>query len=261
MRSLLRMGSAALLLAALLVPWQTLDAQDRQGNWIIYPRIGLIAWDDAAAIQDPLLSGGNCDFPEVGMECSSSLNNVQAGISVGYYLTPSVGVGLAVDISRPITNGAYFPAVEFEVAGEQSLTFVNQRLTIADAVAQVEWAPSVGALKPFLNGGVGIYAVWPEAKKEDKAAVTGFQSFTDLMFQVGVGLDWSIGETTGFRIELSDQIYTGWDRDELYPIFTSSELPDHSTQLFPDLLEDPPEDSSTLNNFRLMIGFTFMPGM
>lgn len=261
MRNVLRMGSAVLVCTALLVPWRSLDAQDRQGSWIIYPRIGLVAWDDAAAIQDPLLSGGSCDFPEVGMECSSVWNNVQAGISTAYYMTPSIGIGLAVDLSRPVSNGAYFPAVSLEVAGEQRLSFVNQRLTIADAVAQVEWAPSVGAFKPFLTGGIGMYAVWPEAKKEDKAGVTGFQSFSDVMFQLGVGIDWSIGETTGFRIELSDQIFTGWERGTLDPTFQTAELPNFSTQIFPDLVESPPDESGTLNNLRLMIGFTFMPGM
>ncbi len=50
-------------------------------------------------------------------------------------------------------------------------------------------------------------------------------------------------------------IYTGWDRNQLNPV-----QPQYQTSLFPDLVPPPPDDSSTLNNFRLSIGITFLPG-
>lgn len=261
MRNLVRLGSTALFFAALLAPLHTLEAQDREGRWQIYPRIALMAWDNQAAIQDPVLSKGKCDYPAVGMECSSIWNNLQGGISASYFLTNSIAVGIAVDASRPVSNGAYFPPVNMEVAGEQFLSYVNQQLTIADALAQVEYMLSIGSLRPFINGGVGIYAVWPEASKNDIHAVTGYESFTDLMFQLGFGLDFAVGSNTGFRIEVTDQIYTGWERDKLEPSFRSNQLPDYSSTLYSDLIEAPPDASKTLNNFRLALGFTFIPGM
>jgi outer membrane protein W len=255
------LGSTALFFAALLAPLHTLEAQDREGRWQIYPRLALVAWDNAAAIQDPVLSKGKCDYPNVGMECSSMWNNLQGGISASYFFTNALAVGLAVDVARPISNGAYFPAISMEVAGEQFLSFVNQRLTIADAMAQVEYVLSIGSLRPYLNGGVGIYAVWPEANKSDQHAVTGYESFTDLMFQIGFGIDFAVGSNTGFRIELTDQIYTGWERQNLYTTFDSNQLPDYSSTLYSDLVEAPPDEKTTLNNFRLALGFTFIPGM
>ncbi len=248
-----------MVIAALLMP-QTLDAQERKGRWNIFPYLGLVAWDNAAAIQDPVLGSSKCSYPELGMDCSSFWNNLQGGISANYFLTEMFQIGLAVDISRPVSNGAYFPAVEMEVSGQQSLSFVNQRITIADAIAQVEWMAN-SSFAPFVNAGVGWYVVWPEASKSDQAAVTGYESFSDLMLNVGVGLDWRLGDTTGFRVEVGDQIYTGWERDGLYPILDDPAVfPIYATELYPDLVAAPPEAKTTLHNFRLLLGFTFMPG-
>jgi hypothetical protein len=258
MRNLVRIGSTALVIAALLMP-QTLDAQERKGRWSIFPYLGLVAWDNAAAVQDPVLANSKCSYPELGMDCSSLWNNLQGGIAANYFLTETFQIGLAVDASRPISNGAYFPAVEMEVAGTQSLSFVNQRLTIVDAMLQVEWMPTA-RFAPFVNAGVGWYVVWPEANKSDQFATTGFESFSDLMVNVGVGLDWRVGTAAGFRIQVGDQIFTGWERDKLYPIFKAAELPNYATELYPDLADPPPEDKTTLHNFRLLLGFTFMPG-
>ena len=150
MRNLVRIGSAAVVIAALLMP-QTLNAQERKGRWNIFPRLGLVAWDNAAAIQDPVLSKGKCDYPEFGMDCSSVWNNLQGGIAANYFLTESFELGIAVDFSRPISNGAYFPAVEMGVSGQNTLSFVNQRLSIADAALQVE----MSAFMRLEPGGAG----------------------------------------------------------------------------------------------------------
>jgi hypothetical protein len=249
-----------LVIAALLMP-QTLDAQERKGRWNIFPYLGLVAWDNSAAIQDPVLSNSKCSYPELGMDCSSLWNNLQGGIGANYFLTDMFQIGLAVDFSRPVSNGAYFPAVNMEVSGQQSLSFVNQRMSVADVIIQGEWMAN-SRFAPFVNAGVGWYFVWPEASKNDQAAVTGFESFNDLMFNIGVGLDWRIGTSTGFRLMVGDQIFTGWERNGLYPILTDfTVFPNYATELYPDLADQPPAASETLHNFRLLLGFTFMPGM
>lgn len=254
MRKFIRWGAVTLALAGVLAPLQTLHAQG-QGRWEISPRIGLVFWDNASALQDPLLSGGDCDFPEFNHECASTFNSLMAGISALYGITDQIQLGLAFDVSRPVSNGAYFPAATIEIGGLQQLTLVSQRLTVIQYQVEGEWSPTFARLAPFVTGGLGGYTVYKDAAKADQAGVTGFETFTGLMFSVGVGLNWAFGEGAGIRAELRDMIYTDWDRNELNPV-----LPQFQTDLFPDLLPEPPGDSSTLNNFRLSVGFFFIPG-
>jgi hypothetical protein len=63
-----------------------------------------------------------------------------------------------------------------------------------------------------------------------------------------------LGETAGFRVEIADMIYTGWDRSQFDPVALA-----YKTDLYPDLLPEPPSASSTLHNFRLSLGFDFVP--
>jgi hypothetical protein len=238
----------------MLVPLQTLQAQERTGNWNVFARVGLVAWDKAAALQDPVLASGECDYPANGMTCSSVWNNVMGGIGLLYGLNENLSVGLTFDVARPVSNGAYFPAAAMQAAGEQELTFVNMRMTIVQYQVAAEWAPGFAKLSPYVSGSLGGYNVYRSASKIDQAGVTGSETFADIMFSIGVGLDWSLGETTGFRVEIADMIYTGWDRSLLDPVALG-----YKTELFPDLLPEPPSESSTLHNFRFSLGFDFVP--
>jgi hypothetical protein len=254
MRKILRWGGSVLVIGALLVPAQTLQAQ-RQGQWNVTPRLGLVFWDKAAGLQDPVLRSEDCDYPQFNQECASGANNLIAGISTLYWFSESFSLGLAFDVARPVTNGAYFPAASMEIAGRRQLTLVNQRLTILQYQVEGEWAPPLGRIAPVVVGSVGGYTVYPEPAKEDQAAVTGFGRFSDVMFSVGLGLDWAAGSSAGLRLILTDMIYTGWERGKLNPVD-----PAFQTDLFPDLLPPPPEAKSTLHNFNLALAFTFVPG-
>ncbi len=203
MRHVLRWDSAALVIASLLAPWQILHAQ-QAGQWNIAPRLGLVFWDDAAAIQDPVLSSGDCDYPQFDQTCASGLNNLQAGISALYRVTRQVSLGLAFDVGRPVSNGAYFPAASMEIGGRQRLTLINQRLTILQYAVEAQVAPYSGRLSPFLVGSVGGYTLYKDPGKTDLAGTTGFETSTDVMFSVGIGVDWAFGAATGLRIEVRD---------------------------------------------------------
>jgi hypothetical protein len=254
MRYLPNWGSALLVVAALLVPSQTLQAQ-REGRWIITPRLGQVFWDDAAALQDPALNSDKCDFPEFNQTCAAFTNNLQAGISLLYGVAERFSVGLSFDVVRPVTNGAYFPPVEMEIGGQQELTVINQRLTIVQYAVEGEWGPPLGRIFPYVVGSIGGYTVYMDPAKVDFAGVTGFQKFGDLMYTLGVGIDFAIGSTAGLRVEFRDMIYTGWDRDRFYPV-----LPRYQSSLFPDLMPAPPEESGTLHNLRFALAFSFVPG-
>lgn len=253
MRHFIRLGSTALVLVAILVPSQALHAQ-RQGRWSVAARLGLVAWDKAAGIQDPILASSDCDYPALNQTCASTGNSLMGGISALYYIANSIGIGLAFDVSRPITNGAYFPAAEMEFQGAQDLTLVNQRLTILQYQVAGEWSLD-RKLSPVVTGGVGGYTVYPDPPKEDAAATTGFQNFSDVMFSVGLGLDWAVSAAGGLRLSVTDMIYTGWERSALNPV-----APAYQTNVWPDLLPEPPAESSTLHNINLALAFTFTPG-
>ena len=255
MRQFMRSMSTALVPAViLLAPIQALHAQE-EGRWEISPRLGLVFWDDAAAIQDPVLNSDKCDFPQFAHDCASVFNNLMAGLSAHYGITNQIALGLSFDVARPVSNGAYFPAVEIEIGGVQDLTLISQRLTIIQYQLEGEWSPKFARLAPFVVGTFGGYTVYKEPAKADHAGVTGQETFTGPMFSVGVGLNYAFGEASGLRVELRDMIYTDWDRNELNPV-----MPAFQTDLFPDLLPAPPDESSTLNNFRLSLGFFFIPG-
>lgn len=255
MRHFTRTSSVALVLAGtLLVPLQGLHAQ-QEGSWEISPRVGLVFWDDAAGIQDPVLNNDKCDFPQFGHECAGTFNNLMAGLSAHYGINDQIAVGLSFDVGRPVSNGAYFPAVAIEIGGVQDLTLISQRLTIIQYQIEGEWSPKFARLAPFVVGTFGGYTVYKEPAKADHAGVTGQETFAGPMFSLGVGLNYAFGEAAGLRVELRDMIYTDWDRNELNPV-----MPDFQTDLFADLLPAPPDESSTLNNFRLSIGFFFIPG-
>jgi len=254
MRHLIRWGSGALALVFVLAPLQTLYGQE-EGRWEISPRIGMVFWDNAAGLQDPALSSGDCDFPQFNHECGSAFNNLMAGLSAHYGVTNQIALGLTFDVARPVSNGAYFPAAEIEIGGVQELTLVSQRLTVIQYQVEGEWSPKFARLAPFVVASAGGYTVYKDAAKADQAGVTGFETFSGPMFSIGLGLNWAFGEGSGLRVELRDMIYTDWDRNELNPVQEQFQ-----TDLFPDLLPAPPDDSSTLNNFRLSLGFFFIPG-
>lgn len=254
MRNSLIWGAAALILLALGAPLHTLQAQEK-GQWNVTPRLGLVFWDKASGFQDPVLNGGDCDYPQYNHECASFTNNLMAGLSALYWLTDGLAVGLAVDVARPVTNGAYFTAANMETAGLQELTLVSQRVTALQYQVEAEWAPLTGGFSPYITGSVGGYTIYLDPPKADQASATGFEHFSDLMFGVGVGLDMAFGESAGLRLALVDMIYTSWEREKLNAV-----SPAYQTNLFPDLLPPPPNEKSTINNFNFQIAFTFVPG-
>ena len=254
MRDSTRWVAAALILLALVGPLQTLQAQEK-GEWNVTPRLGLVFWDKASGFQDPVLKSGDCDYPEYNHTCASFTNNLMAGLSALYWFAEGVAVGLAFDVARPVTNGAYFTAANMQTAGEQELTLISQRVTTLQYQVEAEWAPLRGGFSPYLTGGVGGYTIYLDPPKADQASATGFESFSDVMFSVGLGLDMAFGEATGLRVALVDMVYTGWEREKLNAI-----SPDYQTNLFPDLLPAPPDEKSTIHNFNFHIAFTFVPG-
>lgn len=254
MRNILRWGAAALIVMALGAPLQTLQAQEK-GQWNVTPRLGLVFWDQASGLQDPVLSGGDCDYPQYNHECASLTNNLMAGLSALYWFAEGLAVGLAFDVARPVTNGAYFTAANMETAGLQELTLVSQRVTSLQYQVEAEWAPLRGGFSPYLTGSVGGYTIYLDPPKADQASATGFESFSDVMFSLGVGLDMAFGSAAGLRLALVDMVYTNWEREKLNAV-----SPAYQTNLFPDLLPPPPDEKSTIHNFNFQIAFTFVPG-
>jgi hypothetical protein len=116
-------------------------------------------------------------------------------------------------------------------------------------------SPFTGTLQPYLSGGFGGYTIYLDPPKADQAASTGYESFSDLMFSIGIGIDWALGSAGGLRLAVVDMIYTNWEREKLNPV-----APAYQTNLFPDLLPPPPDEKSTLHNINLQLAFTFVAG-
>lgn len=255
MRHIARWSCAALAGMAVAVSAQTAQAQ-RAGRFVVAPRLGYVAWDKAAGLQDNVLHSGECDYPNFGQTCAGTGNNLQAGISALYAFTDRLALGITADVGRPVSNGAYFPAANMEIAGRQELTLVSQRLTTLQYGLEGQFTVlPESRVMPFLVGSVGGVVVYKDAPKVDVAGSTGFNTFSNFMFTFGGGFDYTLTGQTALRLEFRDLVYTSWDRSELNAI-----SPAYQTQLFPDLLPAPPAAKKTLHNLRLALGFVFVPG-
>ena len=220
------------------------------GEVTVVPRLAYLAWDQAAGIQDPVLQGDLCDYPEIGMQCVGAGNNVTAGLSILYDLRSRIRAGVSFEVTRPVSNGTYFSAAELNTPGASRLVFVNQRLTMALFGAVVEVRPVESRLSPFLEGGLGAYVLYLDPAKSN-----GAERFTDLSLTLGGGIEIPIAAAAGLRLHLRDVILTGWDRERLNAVDPAFE-----NTRFPDLVPAPPDASETLHNLWLSVGFSFRPG-
>lgn len=190
-----------------------------------------------------------------------------------FLVRPSIGLGFTLDYQRSETDDDVFPLAQFRFADSDStvLFVVRQPVAIFHYQANVHVGKEFGRLYADALGGFGGYTVYTDPQASAEATMRSEPvRITDFMFSFGGSLRWSITETAGLELSLRDVVYTGYDRDLLYPLrepirqcsfgSTPGSNPDAcQNERFPELNPVPPEEKSTLHNLVLGLSFSFIP--
>jgi hypothetical protein len=238
-----RIVGAALCLAfvALLGPGQAYG-QFESGQWRATPVLGINTYDDATPFQTAAMIGG----------------------TVQYSVAPAITLGLGMGFARPEVDGSYFPRALFVLSADTTFLFnVGYQASQWTYYGMLTVGAPLGNWYVYGSGGVGGVTFWYDrqsfrnvVQKTDRTAVT------NLMFPLGVGISYSVSELIGVRIDVTDEIYTSFDRDELNPIAEARF--ENTCQIENFCIQDAngtvPEPKSTVHNFRFSIGFEFTPG-
>jgi opacity protein-like surface antigen len=201
-------------------------AQTTGGQFHVGPRIGYIKYANKTGIKDAALFG----------------------LDALYYVSPNLGVGFALDVARPNTDGNFFPA-EMSFGDTTFIYAVSQPLTILQFALQAE-ATTGGRLAPFLGASIGGYRV-----SLDPQVAAGQSNFTELGFSFGGGIAFAVGEATSVRLEARDYVFTKFNRDNIYPVDSR-----FRPTRFPDVLPEPAPFDGTAHNIHVGLAFTFTPG-
>jgi hypothetical protein len=231
------LAGVAFVLATDSVAGQGLTA----GRFTVTPSIGTIRWDDASAL-------ANKKADENG-EFTKNVFTPTVGLSADYLVARQVGLGFYFEASRPQTRGDYFPTLLLNFPNNAQLRTISQRVTVLMYGAQATLQLPTGRLNPYLSGGAGLVTISGDPQQNDRNS-----SFTNGQFQVGGGLGFHVSGSTSLRIDVRDFVFTGFDRDELYPV-----NPSFQNTLFPSANGNPPAEKSTVHNIRVAIGFSYVP--
>lgn len=220
------------LLASLMLPGAG-DAQSVAHQITVAPRAGFLRFDRAASIENGGFIGGDAVY---------NLNSVF-----------SFGVGASW--ARANTRGEDFvAALTFGDPAKGDSTFyfnVTQPVSVVtyEAVATARLPIASARLAPYLSGGVGAYTVYM-----DPQVVSAPRKLSHLGASVGAGVQLRLGERSGLRFDVRDQIFTSYDRARLSPTD-----PRFTAIAYPEDFPAPPKARETLHNIAFSFGFTFTP--
>lgn len=211
------------------------------GKFTVTPVVGAMRWDEASALANKKADASG--------EFTESTITPTVGLAADYSITRNVALGFYFEAARPQTRGDYFPSLLLNFPANAELRTISQRVTVMMYGIQGTANFGVGRVQPYLSGGAGLVTVNGDAQQNDRNA-----TFSTGQFQVGGGIGYAVSGSTTLRLDVRDFVFTGWDRDELYPV-----NPAFQNTLFPSANGNPPAEKSTVHNVRLAIGFSYVP--
>lgn len=229
--------------AALAVLATSPAVAQEEGRWRATPLFGVTSYDDASALKTA---------PFVGAEAQ-------------YVLSPSLRLGVGLNVARPIVDGSYFPLVFLRVHADTSmLVEVGQQISHFNYMGLVTATRSMGSLNVFGQAGLGGYTFFLNKQVMHSIERRGAPSrVSGLMVPLGVGI--SIGSASAIRLEARNDILMGFDRDKFNPVELRHQnvcTPGVHTQTFciEEANGSPPAPKETTHNFKLILGFELVPG-
>ena len=209
--------------------------------------IGLVA-----LAAGPLAAQGFEIGPRLGYvkykEATGIKGAAMLGVDAIYHLNSHLGLGVRFDVSRPGTEGKYFPA-EMTFTDTTMVFAVSQPLTVLQYAvqAQVETGGSIGL---FLKGGAGGRTI-----TLDPQAAHGRVNVSDWAFQAGAGVRINAGAGTSVKLEVQDLIFINYARNDISPV-EARFVP----KRFPDVVPPQPQFDGTAHNIYAALSFIFTPG-
>lgn len=228
----MRFVSCLPLLASVALPVAA-DAQAAERQFTITPRAGYVRFDRASSIE----------------------NGGFIGADAVYSLTSAFSIGITASWARANTRGEDFvAALTFgdPSAGDTTFYFnVTQPVSVVtyEAMAAARLPLAYARVSPFLMGGIGAYTVYL-----DPQVVAGSRKMSHLGASIGGGLEMRLGERSGLRLEVRDQIFTKYNRNRLSPTD-----PRFTATAFPEDFPTPPAAKETLHNLAFSFGVTLTP--
>ena len=232
------------VLAALALLAPAAGAQAEPRRFTVGAHAGTIWFDDASAFENAGFAGIDASYalPAFGMG-SRALD---------------LGVGFNVSASLPTTRYDQFPAVLFDFGDTSFIKGVSQRVLVLEYGAQATVGTTLGRFRLYGLGGAGFYTMRmdPRLEREPRSFNEGaLRTYTEPAFQLGGGVNWIVSRSIGMRAEVRNVTWTSFDRDRLDATVRYAQ-----DQRLRDVFAAPVEAKSTVNNLRLAIVFSYVPG-
>lgn len=192
----------------------------------IGPRLGVVSFEEATGLREAAM----------------------LGVNAIYHISSKIGLGVRFDVSRPRTEGSFFPAeMSF---GDTTLIFsVTQPVTVIQYGVE-GMLETGGSLSLFATGSVGGYNI-----TLDPESARGRRTLSELAFSAGGGVRFRTGSGTSVRLEVQDMIFVNYERNALNPV-----EPRFLPVRFPDVVPRQPDFDGTAHNIYFSLAFTFTPG-
>ena len=226
------------LVGAMLLGAQALGAQTQTKMFDLGAHVGQQVFNKGTALENT---------PFVGLDATYELPwNPLASLIKG----SSFGVGMLLDVSRPVTRGDQFDAVAFDFGDTTFLYAVAQRVTLLQGGLEAVVGIPVGKVRLYGFAGSGIYSIFL-----DPRAVKRNEKFTNPMATFGGGLNYPISQSIGVRAQLRAVTFTKFDRERL----DASTTYVHD-QRIKDALPTADATSKTPTNMQFSLVFQYIPG-
>jgi len=226
------------LVGTVLLGAQALGAQVQTKTFDLGAHVGQQVFAKGMALENG---------PFMGLDATYQLPwNPLAGLVKG----ATFGVGLTIDVSRPVTRGDQFPLVAFDFGDTTFLYAVAQRTTLLQSGLQAVVGIPVGKVRLYGFAGPGIYSFFLDPRAMGKN-----EKFSNSLVGYGGGLNYAISSTIGFRAEAKMVTYTNFDRGRLDA--TQSYIRD---QRILDATAKPDATTKTPTNMQYSLVFQYIPG-
>lgn len=187
--------------------------------------------------------------------------------------TSNLGVGFTLDYLRTETDDDVFPLAQFRFTDSDSTVLFALKQPVAIFQFQVngglgaEW----GAMRGDVFGGVGAYVLYTDPQISGAPTSTGGPiTLSDFLFSFGGSVQFRVSENSGIELSVRDVVFTGYERELLYPLREAIRVCNFGSTLFarseacqnerfPELNPVPPEEKSTVHNVILSLAFSFLP--
>ncbi len=226
------------LVGAVLLGASSLEAQTQTKMFDLGVLFGQQVFDKATALEST---------PFVGLSASYELpwNPLKLAIKGSTF-----GLGLAVDVSRPVTDGEQFPVVAFDFGDTTFLYAVAQRITLIQAGMQAVAGIPIGKARVYGLIGTGVYSMFMDPRSVGKN-----KKITKPMATFGGGVNYAITSNIGLSAQARVAKYTQFERSALDA--TVGYIQDRRIR---DALPPPHPTSSTPTNLQFSLVFKYIPG-